>query len=567
MVFLKYNVVNNVRYYFLVEGYRENGKVKQKVVKWIGNADKLLEYLEKKELSIEDIEVEQIQDYGDIIAIHELFLNFHLREGINKLMPKKRQNGIDIGSLTEIMVINALLAQKSKNGIKKWYEETVLPKLLNIAPDQLYSQLFCRALDYFTEENIEILEKQITSELQDRYHLEIKRVFYDITSVYLEGDKCPLAELGYSRDGKLRKKQIVLGLVIVPNKKFPILYKIYKGNTADVATSKEVIDQLYQMYGIQDVVIIVDRGMISDKIRIQFHEMKVRYISALDGDSKEAKDLILSTPRHIMRGLTLRSGRKVFVKRHVGSIKALRKKLGIKHVNRKENQELDDIEFIYLVGKSPEISKTKKNAHYEALAKALKALKALQEELDEKASALKKKGRPIDIDRKLKEILHGVTRYFKCKWEKIGAHVQLSVKFNDKNLRIARKTKGKFVLCASDRSLTNREIVQGYIDKYQIEHVFRFLKTDINVRPFWHRKSNRVIAYFFISYLAYLLKSIIDYKFKKSRLKLSFLEAMEELSKLKIVTISAGDQKFEKLRKISPTQQQIFKSLKVNLSD
>jgi len=87
------------------------------------------------------------------------------------------------------------------------------------------------------------------------------------------------------------------------------------------------------------------------------------------------------------------------------------------------------------------------------------------------------------------------------------------------------------------------------------------------VRPFWHRKPNRIIAYFFISYLAYLLKSIIDYKFKKSRLKLSFLDAMEELSKLKIVTISAGDQTFEKLRKISPTQQKIFKSLKVNLSD
>ncbi|MHA1232141.1 MAG: IS1634 family transposase, partial [Candidatus Helarchaeota archaeon] len=479
MVFLRYNINKGIKYWYFAEEYYENGKHKQRCVLWIGNTQKLYQLLTKTSINLEDIKITQVQNYGEILALHKIFSEFDLVQKINDLMPKARGNGVDVGNLTEIMVINALVAQKRKNGIKKWYEETILPKLLGIRPEQLYSQLFCRALDYFTKEKIEILEKQITSYLQERYKFEIKKAFYDITSVYFEGDKCPIAEFGYSRDGKLHKKQIVVGLVLISNKKFPILYKIYKGNTADISTTKEVMEQLNQMYKIQDVVMIFDRGMISDKVRLQFHEMNIRYISALDGDSKEAKDLILSTPRRAMRALTLKNGRKVFVKRHIGSIKSLREKFRIKHTKRKENKELDEIEFLYLVGKSPEISKIKKDAHYEAVSSALKSLKQFQDELDKKGSSLNKKGRPIDIDRRIKQILHGVSQYFKCNWEKIGNNIKINIRFNNKNLRIARKIKGKFVLCASDSTLTNREILQGYIDKYQIEQVFRFLKSDV----------------------------------------------------------------------------------------
>ncbi len=62
--------------------------------------------------------------------------------------------------------------------------------------------------------------------------------------------------------------------------------------------------------------------------------------------------------------------------------------------------------------------------------------------------------------------------------------------------------------------------VQWDLDKYQIEQVFRFLKADIDVHPFYHRKPNQVTVYFFISYLIYVFKSIIEYKFKKIALKI-----------------------------------------------
>lgn len=567
MPYLSSVKVKGTQYYSIYEGYREGGKVKHRILVYLGNTEKVLKDFATKIGSIEDIAVEQVLDCGTILPFHQLYADLGLREKINALMPKEKGTGIDVGRLIEVLVLNALLAHRSKEGITKWYRTTILPKLLDIKPDQLYSQLFCRALDYFTEGTIMHLEKQLTTELQTRFNFEIKTVFYDITSIYLEGDQCPLGEFGYSRDGKRHNKQIVFGLAVVPHKTFPILYRVYKGNTADVKTSEEVIQQLFQLYGIQDSVVIVDRGMISDEVRLQFHDLKVRYISALEGSSIEAKDLILGTLRNLLRPLTLRNGRQVFIKRRMGSIKALRSELGLKPRKRKENKELDDIPFLYLIGKSPEFSQAMKDAHYEALAEALQAIKEFQEELNSKTSSFKKKGRPIDIDGRLKQILHGVTRYFQYSWEKVGTHIQVSIKFHQENLRIARKTKGKFVLCASDPSLTNRQMVQGYIDKYQIEQAFRVLKSDLHIRPIGHRKTNRVIAALFISYLAYLLKTMMDYQFKQSHLHASFKEALDDLRNLKIVTFQLGGQIYEKHPEISSSQQKIFKSLKVNLSD
>ena len=137
------------------------------------------------------------------------------------------------------------------------------------------------------------------------------------------------------------------------------------------------------------------------------------------------------------------------------------------------------------------------------------------------------------------------------------------INFKRINLQKARKIKSKFVLVSSDLTLSSRKIIQNYSNKYQIEHVFRFLKTDLKVHPFWLRKTNRIIAYIFISYLAYLIKSVVDYRIKKSRLNISFLNVLDELENLKLVTLSINDKSYEKISEITSNQEKIFKSLKV----
>ncbi|MHA1232360.1 MAG: hypothetical protein ACTSPQ_17150, partial [Candidatus Helarchaeota archaeon] len=167
MVFLRFKKINGKKYWYFVENYYDKGRVKQRIVLWVGNTEKLFNYLRSGLVSVNNIEIGKVKDK------------------INELMPKRSSNWVDIGRLTEIMVINRLIAQKSNNSIRSWYKNTILPDLLKLPEDKLYSQLFYRALDHFTEDSIEKLEKYLIKTAQIKFGIEIRQVFYDITSFYL----------------------------------------------------------------------------------------------------------------------------------------------------------------------------------------------------------------------------------------------------------------------------------------------------------------------------------------------------------------------------------------------
>jgi hypothetical protein len=86
---------------------------------------------------------------------------------------------------------------------------------------------------------------------------------YDVTSTYLEGRCCPLARFGHNRDGKAHKLQIVFG-VLCARDGCPIAVEVFAGNTADPSTLKTQIDKLRQRFGLRRVVLVGDRGMITE---------------------------------------------------------------------------------------------------------------------------------------------------------------------------------------------------------------------------------------------------------------------------------------------------------------
>ncbi|MHA1381083.1 MAG: hypothetical protein ACTSRG_22170, partial [Candidatus Helarchaeota archaeon] len=121
MTFISYSKVKGIKYYSIYEKYRENGKERRRIVKYLGNIDKILQDYSMEKINLEDIKISHISNYGEILALYKLFSEFDLEQKINTLMPKTRGNGIAVGRLTEIMVINALIAHKSKDRIKDWY--------------------------------------------------------------------------------------------------------------------------------------------------------------------------------------------------------------------------------------------------------------------------------------------------------------------------------------------------------------------------------------------------------------------------------------------------------------
>ncbi|MHA1232120.1 MAG: hypothetical protein ACTSPQ_15910, partial [Candidatus Helarchaeota archaeon] len=89
--------------------------------------------------------------------------------------------------------------------------------------------------------------------------------------------------------------------------------------------------------------------------------------------------------------------------------------------------------------------------------------------------------------------------------------------------------------------LKSKEIIQTYIDKWKVESAFKYIKSQIKLRPIFHFSENRVKAHVFICVLAYLIRSIIEYKLRNLRFRISYSELHSELSKIKQVEIKTNN--------------------------
>ena len=105
-------------------------------------------------------------------------------------------------------------------------------------------------------------------------------MLYDLSSSYLEGRCCPLATLGYSRDGVKGKLQVNYGLICSPEGR-PVAVRVHEGNVTDQQTVPDTVATIRQRFGIEQVVFVGDRGMITQAHAATFKEQGVDFISAL----------------------------------------------------------------------------------------------------------------------------------------------------------------------------------------------------------------------------------------------------------------------------------------------
>ena len=275
------------KYAAIVKGIKVNGKVKHKQIKNLGRYDKLIEKLASHEpvLNLSDITIERALDFGDVIALAKIWEYLNLTQIINTFAVKEK--GISCGDILEIWSINRALDPLSTNKIQAWYRKTILPYTKSIPPEKIYPELFCSSLDKFDNETIFKIHKEINKILAQKFNVDLQNVLYDVTSTYFEGEKCVLAKFGYSRDKRKDKKQIIIGIVVSLDKGVPIYHFVDEGNVTDVTTKLNVDEKLKDL-GVNNALMIHDRGMTSkENIRLS-DKLNYDYITALDSDTKQS---------------------------------------------------------------------------------------------------------------------------------------------------------------------------------------------------------------------------------------------------------------------------------------
>ncbi|MCF6332257.1 MAG: IS1634 family transposase [Draconibacterium sp.] len=239
----------------LMENYREGKKVRHRTIatltKWpkdiVYDLEKLLKG--KAVASIEGMELSNGKTFGAIVAIKQVAK----RLGIEQALGNSKQ-----AKLAMVQIAGRIIAQQSRNYIaKQWVLNQDIEnvfKVSNFNEDSLYANL-----DWLTKNQGQI-EKKV---FKHRYKSEkIKQIFlYDVTSSYFEGTQNELAKFGYNRDKKKGKMQIVVGLML-DSYGYPLTIEVFEGNTNDTKTVSPQLKKLKEMFGIERVIFVGDKGMI-----------------------------------------------------------------------------------------------------------------------------------------------------------------------------------------------------------------------------------------------------------------------------------------------------------------
>jgi transposase len=212
-----------------VESYRENGKVKQRFLRYIGK-EITGATLEKDELN--NIEIERVQEYLDYKVLHEIAIKLKIPELL----------GEDAQTIL-LLVYAQMITRKSINALPVYVEQTTLKELLGI--EKLVSAKMYESLDKLETLDFEPIEKEILSALtagKGKEEEESDALILDVTDTYFKGKQADWKSRK-GKDGKVQKL-IQIALAVTKTKGFPILHKTYEGNISNIKIFEDLLSSI-----------------------------------------------------------------------------------------------------------------------------------------------------------------------------------------------------------------------------------------------------------------------------------------------------------------------------------
>ena len=276
--------------YLLRRSYRESGKVRHEN---LGNLSHLpLEVIEaiRKMLSgrvlvdvSEQLQIESSLPHGHVAAVLGVLRGLDLE----RLLSRERSRERDLCVAT---ICQLLIAPSSKLSMTRSFSQTTLGE--ELALGEVTEPELLGAMDWLLER-----QRRVEDTLARRHLTDGGFVLYDLSSSYVEGRCCPPAKLGQSGDAKPGKPPVNCGLVCSPEGR-PVAVQLHPGNTADPSTLPGVIDSVRERLGIERVVLVGDRAMITDAHAAALKELGAGFVSALESaqirNLMKAGDLQLS---------------------------------------------------------------------------------------------------------------------------------------------------------------------------------------------------------------------------------------------------------------------------------
>lgn len=539
-------------YLRLVEAYRdEHGKTQHRTIVNLGRKDFLAAHLDLDKLGRalhgariadpgvrrDDVTAVGAWDWGPTLATRHIWNELGLDAVLAGLGGRGRDDGVTLNERALVLVANRLVRPGSEHGLARWLESDFVcdrrgrrwkaawrddterkasrsPRV-RVAAGQL--QHWYRTLDQLLARK-EQIEKALFVRLRDLFSLKVDMVFYDLTSTYFEGKGPPgIGAHGHSRDGKPRNPQVLVGLVLVDG--WPLAHHVFEGNWRDARTVPDVVGDLERRFGLERIVLVGDRGMVTsqnlDDLRGGGHGYIVGRNRRRSG---EVFDYIQSATGPWIEcpvGITARE-KATSPKTVVQEVAATAPGVRVFVVHSQERLAFERAQRL----------------------KAMDKVRIKLEKLERRVATGKLKAAE-KIGAAAARILarnHG-HRYYDWSYE------NERFCFFEHPVHFTREQayEGKYVIQTEEPNLSAVDAVRLYKELSEVERAFANLKDVLDMRPIYHRTPARVAAHIFVAALAFLIHRGIEKKLKAAGLDLSATHALEALKSVRVVDIDLGD--------------------------
>ena len=453
----------------LVRSFRQKGKIKQQIIKTLGQSKdpNEIEYFKKLALNLK-LELETGAKQTPVPLPVPVNVRLSCMEGKTSINDGVQDIiGVVYNELNFDEIISGTRKDRQWNKLlrhclfMRFLEPVSKLRSVRLIQERFQKMLsydqVLRMMDHLSDQEEIIKERLLKTVIRKSRSCEL--LLFDVTTLYFENvTESDLKQFGFSKDNKFNEVQVVLAL-LTDGQGLPLTYEVFPGNTAETKTLISCLEKLSDKYHIKRVRLTADRALFSKKNLSYFEEKD---------ESREGRryEYIIACP---LRKLSEKQKQKILDRSHYKRIDEERSFFEFSHEGRK-----------YIAGYC---AKRAEHDRYK------------RERILEKARKLENKEGKIPTDK-----LSG--------YKGINKYVQRSkgfVKIREKAVLGDAKWDGIFGVCTNIKTLGAKELFSSYKKLWKIEESFRINKHTLKMRPIYHQLSRRIKAHILICFLTYTL--------------------------------------------------------------
>src|SRR5260221_6546590 len=477
---------------------------------------------------LKGIRIERTRQFGDVYLALALWRGTGLAALCERLLPVGKER-IAWAKMAAVLVAARLCEPSSELHIAEdWYRRTALADLLQLEDEQVNKDRLYRALDHLLVHKA-ALEAHLSRRCGELFAVQNEVLLYDVTSTYFEGqaEANPLAQRGYSRDHRPDCKQVCIALVVTYDG-FPLGYEVFAGNTHDSRTLQTIVSTMEARHGMVGRVWISDRGMASADNLAWLRRTGRRYIIGAPKSElkKFSSALAAADGWH-----TVREGVEVKLTRHPETEETV---ILCRSADRRSKERAMHDKFSQRIGTALE----------RLAARVVRSKRRLD---------------PAPVNPQIGRILQQNQRAaarFAVELVPDGcpAGFRLQVACNAAFDDWAALSEGAYLLRSNITDWSDQQLWKASTQLTQAEAAFRIQKDQLNLRPVWHQRDDRVQAHILVCFLAFVLWKSLETWQSRAGLGNSPRIILEELKRIQSQDVVLPTAAHDQIRLRSVTQ-------------